>query len=284
MSANAGPLVSADWLATRLDDPDLVVLDASWHMPGDGRDARAEYAAGHIPGARFFDIDQISDRATGLPHMLPSPADFATAARRLGVNRDSCVVVYDTVGVFSSPRVWWSFRAMGHARVLVLDGGLPAWTAAGRPLESGWREAPHGDFKSAPDAHQVADLAAVREALASGSAQVADARPAVRFRGQAPEPRPGLRAGHMPGARNVPWTGLVAAAGALAAPEALQRAFEAGGLDLSRPIIATCGSGITASLLALALASLARPDVAVYDGSWAQWGARADTPVAKGPA
>ena len=278
-----GPLVSTDWLAEHLGDPGLVVLDGSWHMPADGRDAKAEYGAAHIPGAVFFDIDAISDHASDLPHMLPTPPAFATAVRRLGVDVGSTLVVYDTVGVFSSPRVWWSFRAMGHAAVFVLDGGLKKWVAEGHPVEAGWREPEHGEFKAHPDVGLLADVEAVRAALASGAAQVVDARAAARFRGEAPEPRPGLRAGHMPGAHNVPWSQVVAADGTLAAPAQLMTAFEAAGVDPAEAIITTCGSGISASILALALARLGRADVAVYDGSWTEWGSRADTPVATGP-
>jgi thiosulfate/3-mercaptopyruvate sulfurtransferase len=279
----SGPLVSTDWLSEHLGDAGLVVLDGSWHMPADGRDAKVEYGAAHIPGAVFFDIDAISDHASPLPHMLPAPQDFATAVRRLGVDVGSTLVVYDTIGVFSAPRVWWSFRAMGHAPVFVLDGGLKKWVDEGHPVEAGWREPEHGAFKAHPAADLLADTEAVRAALASGAAQVVDARSAVRFRGEAPEPRPGLRAGHMPGARNVPWSQVVAADGTLAAPAQLMVAFEAAGVDPAEAIIATCGSGISASILALALARLGREDVAVYDGSWTEWGSRADTPVATGP-
>jgi thiosulfate/3-mercaptopyruvate sulfurtransferase len=215
--------------------------------------------------------------------MLPTPPAFATAVRRLGVDVGSAVVVYDTVGVFSAPRVWWSFRAMGHTNVFVLDGGLKKWVAEGHPVEAGWREPEHGEFKAHPAADLLADTEAVRAALASGAAQVVDARSAVRFRGEATEPRPGLRAGHMPGARNVPWSQVVAADGTLAAPAQLMAAFETAGVDPAEAIITTCGSGISASILALALARLGREDVAVYDGSWTEWGSRADTPVATGP-
>ena len=278
------PLVSTDWLAARLDRDDVVIVDASWFMPGTPRDAAAEYAERHIPGAVFFDIDQISDHATDLPHMLASPADFAVAARRLGVGATSTVIVYDTAGLFSAPRVWWNFRAMGHLAVAVLEGGLPQWLAEGRPVESGWREPAHGDFKSHPDATLVRTLDQVREALANGTAAVVDARPAARFRGEAPEPRPNLRAGHMPGARNVPFASLLSEGGRLQSADEVRAAFAAAGVDLTAPIITTCGSGISAAVLALALAAIGRQDVAVYDGSWSEWGARAETPVAVGPA
>jgi thiosulfate/3-mercaptopyruvate sulfurtransferase len=278
-----GPLVSTDWLSEHLGEAGLVVLDGSWHMPAEGRDAKAEYGAAHIPGAVFFDIDAISDHANPLPHMLPKPQDFATAVRRLGVEAVSTLVIYDTVGVFSAPRVWWSFRAMGHANVFVLDGGLKKWVAEGHPVEAGWLQPEHGEFKAHAAPGLVADINAVRAALASGDAQLVDARSAIRFRGDAPEPRDGLRAGHMPGAHNVPWSGVISADGTLAAPAQLMAAFETAGVDPAEAIITTCGSGISASILALALARLGREDVAVYDGSWSEWGARTDTSVATGP-
>ena len=278
----SSPLVDIAWLAERLGAPDLVVLDATWHMPAEGRDARAEYAAGHIPGAALFDIDAIADHHTVLPHMLPSPAEFATAVRRLGVSAGSTVVAYDTAGLFSAPRAWWSFRAMGHERVFVLDGGLPAWTAAGHPVETGWRESAHGDFRATLRPALIRDLAGVREIVASGSTQLVDARAAPRFRGEAPEPRAGLKSGHMPGAKNVPWSQVISPDGRLADAPALEAAFRSGGVDLEASVVATCGSGISASLLALALARLGRWDAAVYDGSWTEWGGRSDTPVETG--
>ncbi len=282
--AVSDPLVSTDWLAARLDEPTVAIIDASWFMPGSGRDPAAEYAERHIPGAVFFAIDEICDHVSELPHMLSAPADFAVAARRLGVRRDSQVVVYDSHGLFSAPRVWWTFRAMGHAETLVLDGGLPKWIAEGRALESGWRTPEHGDFRARPDGALVRDLEAVRAALEFGGEQVVDARPADRFAGRAPEPRPGLRPGHMPGAKNLPWNNVLTADGGLADISKLRDAFEVAGVDLTAPIVTTCGSGVSASLLALALARIGRADAAVYDGSWSEWAARSDTPVAMGEA
>jgi thiosulfate/3-mercaptopyruvate sulfurtransferase len=278
--AVSDPLVSTEWLAARLDEPTVAIIDATWFMPGSGRDAVAEYAERHIPGAVFFPIDEICDHASNLPHMLSAPADFAVAARRLGVRRDSQVVVYDSHGLFSAPRVWWTFRAMGHAETFVLDGGLPKWIAEGRALERGWRTPEHGDFRARPDGALVRDLEAVRAALESGAEQVVDARSTERFAGRAPEPRAGLRSGHMPGARNLPWNGVLTADGALADISKLRDAFETAGINLTAPIITTCGSGVSASLLALALARIGRSDAAVYDGSWSEWAARSDTPVA----
>jgi thiosulfate/3-mercaptopyruvate sulfurtransferase len=280
MSAN--PLISTEALATRLGELDLVVFDASWFMPGTSRDPTAEYAERHIPGAVRFDIDAVSDRSSPLPHMLAAPADFAVAMRRAGVNANSAVVFYDSEGLFSAARPWWNLRAMGHDRAFVLDGGLPRWIAEGRPLEQGWREPIHGEFKAHARPELVRDMAALRATLAEGTAQVVDARAASRFRGEVPEPRAGLRSGHMPGALNLPWNSLVDD-GALLAPEQLRAAFEAAGVDLGAPIVTTCGSGVSACILGLALARLGRLDVPVYDGSWSEWGATADAPVAVGP-
>jgi thiosulfate/3-mercaptopyruvate sulfurtransferase len=275
------PMVSTAWLGDRLDDASVRILDASWFMPGSTRNADAEYAAGHIPGAVRFDIDGIADRASDLPHMLPSPSEFGVAMRRLGLEPGSTVVVYDSEGLFSAPRAWWSLRAMGHVNCLVLDGGLPRWVGEGRPLEIGWREPSHGEFRARLVPSLVETLDGVLGSLETGAAQILDARPAARFTGEAPEPRPGLRGGHMPGAINVPWTNL-AEGGRLLPTEQLRAMFLAAGVDPTAPIVTSCGSGVSACVIALALARLGRVDVAVYDGSWSEWGARDDTPIVTG--
>lgn len=273
------PLVSTDWLAARLGDPAIQVVDATWFMPGDARSGRVEHETGHIPGAIFFDIDEIADQQTDLPHMLPSAEAFARKAGDLGLLREATVVVYDGHGIFSAPRAWWSLRAMGFPQVLVLDGGLPRWRAEGRPLESGVVRSEPVQLDPVFDKALVRDLAEVQRHIRERDAQLLDARPALRFRGDAPEPRQGLRAGHMPGARNVPWSDLIEPDGRMKPREDLRAVFSTVDLDFDAPIVATCGSGVSAALLALALARLGRTDVAVYDGSWAEWGARSDTAV-----
>lgn len=276
------PLVQTEWLAGRLGDPDVQVVDATWFLPNDGRTGAAEYAKGHIPGAVFFDIDAVADASSGLPHMLLSGEAFAAAAGELGLRRETDIVVYDGQGIFSAPRVWWTLRVMGFPRVRVLDGGLPKWRAEGRPLEAGAPPPARTRLAARYDPGLVRDLQGVRQAL-GGACQVVDARPGPRFRGEAPEPRPGLKSGHMPGARNLPWSEVANPDGTMKSAEDLRRSFEAAGVDVSAPIVATCGSGVSAAVLALALARLGRDDVPVYDGSWAEWGARDDTPVATGP-
>jgi thiosulfate/3-mercaptopyruvate sulfurtransferase len=275
----ADPMISTDWLADRLGSPGLIVIDATWFMPGTPRDARAEHAERHIPGAVFFDIDDISDHANPLPHMLPDPAEFAVHARRLGVEPDSQVVVHDSQGLFSAPRVWWMFRVMGHDQVAVLDGGLPKWMAEDHPVEQGWPQNPHGEFKSHFDAGLVRDLATVLGVVETHAEQIVDARAAARFFGQAPEPRAGLRSGHMPGALSLPSSQVVTSEGMLAPRAALEALFIEAGVDLDRPVLTSCGSGISAAILSLALARLGRWRTPVYDGSWTEWGGLADTPV-----
>lgn len=272
------PIVSTSWLAEHLDDPNVAVLDATWFMPGTPRDAKAEFLNAHIPGAGFFAIDEVCDQTSDLPHMLASAKQFTAAMRALGVNSRATVVVYDAQGLFSAPRLWWNLRAMGHEASLVLDGGLPAWLAEGRPLASGQPIVTAGDFTARPIPALVRDRAQVGVALETHAAQLVDARPAPRFAGHAPEPRAGVRSGHMPGALNVPFA-LAVDNGRLASARQLERLFKDHGVDLAAPIITTCGSGISAALLALALARLGRFDAAVYDGSWTEWGAAADTPV-----
>jgi thiosulfate/3-mercaptopyruvate sulfurtransferase len=274
------PLVTTDWLARRLTDPDVRVVDGTWHMPQTGRDARAEFEAAHIPGAVFFDIDAIADRSTTLPHMLPSAEDFAAAVGALGIGNGHRVVVYDVRGVVSAARVWWTFRAFGHDAVSVLDGGLRKWQAEGRRVEPGHPAPARQAFTPRLRPELVRDLEAMRANLDGSSAQVLDARSAGRFAGIEPEPRAGLRGGHIPGSLNLPYETLYRADGTLRPPDELRVAITAAGVDLARPVVTSCGSGVTASVLALALYLVGRQDVAVYDGSWSEWGARADTPIA----
>jgi thiosulfate/3-mercaptopyruvate sulfurtransferase len=278
------PLITAQALQERLGAPDLRVVDASWFLPAEGRSGRSEHEAERLPGAVYFDIDAISDPETDLPHMLPTPEAFASAAGALGLSRASEIVVYDSFGVRSAARAWWTLRVMGYRRARVLDGGLRAWRAAGLPLETGPHPVPPA-VEVSPEARpeRVRSQSEVASALETGSAQVVDARSAPRFRGEAPEPRPGLRSGHMPGALNLPFDRLLTAEGRMKPPEEIAAAFEAAGIDPARPVIATCGSGVTASVLALALEILGS-QAAVYDGSWAEWGGASGGDVVTGDA
>lgn len=275
-------LVSTEWLADRLSDPDTVVVDGSWYLPAMQRDGFKEYQAAHIPGAVYFDIDEISDHGSGLPHMLPPPEAFALHMRRLGIGDGATVVVYDGAGLFSAPRVWWTLRVFGVKDVFILDGGFPKWRAENRPVEAGMKVREPTKFTPRFDENLIADLDRVEQALGSGAAQVVDVRSAERFRGEAPEPREGVRPGHMPGSVNVPSSGIVEN-GTLAAPEKIRAALAAGGVDPDKPVIASCGSGVSAAILWLALDSIGKPPQALYDGSWSDWGSRSDKPAATGP-
>jgi len=282
--ANASDnLVSTAWLHAHLSAPDVVVMDASWYLPAEQRNPRAEYEAEHIPGALFFDLDGISDTESPLPHMLPQPEKFASIMRRMGVGDGHKIVVYDTKGLFSAARAWWMFRVFGHEDVAVLDGGLPKWKAEGRPLEDLLpppRQPRH--FTARLNRLLLRDGDEIARALETGSEQVADARSPSRFRGEEPEPRAGVRPGHMPGARNVHYASLLKADGTVKEPDQIREVFASAGIDLSKPIATTCGSGVTAAILSLALAEVGIRESGLYDGSWSEWGADEKRPVEVG--
>ena len=275
-------LVSTDWLAAHIADPDLRILDASWYLPDAGRDARAEYGEGHIPGARFFDIDEISDQRSALPHMAPPSEKFISRMRAMGVGDGHQVVIYDGSGLFSAARVWWTFRLMGKVDVAVLDGGFPKWLAEGRTIEDMPPVMRDRHMTVQRQAGLVKDVTQVAHASKLGEAEIIDARSAPRFKGEVAEPRPGLRAGHIPGAKNVPYAMLLNTDGTMKSVADLKAAFHAAGVDLAKPAITSCGSGITAAVLSLALERIGHRNHALYDGSWAEWGMYDDLQVAKG--
>lgn len=271
-------LVSTEWLAAHLKD--VRVVDVSWYMPADKRDPKTEYEAGHIPGAVFYDLDALSDPSTGLPHMLTSPGIFARDVGRLGIGDRDMVVAYDGAGLFSAARLWWMLRAMGHDQVAVLDGGLPKWKREGRPLQKGLVNPKPASFTARPVADEITDYAGVKAAL--GNSQILDARSLSRFTGEEKEPRPGLRSGHMPGAVNMHYRSLLNEDGTVKSDDALRKLFAEKGVDLRAPIITSCGSGVSASILMLALARLGAPHASLYDGSWTEWGGKPDAEVVTG--
>ncbi|QPC87531.1 3-mercaptopyruvate sulfurtransferase [Mesorhizobium sp. NBSH29] len=284
MAATKSPfIVDAEWLQDKLGTPGMSIVDASWYLPAQKRDAKAEYEAGHIPGAVFFDQDMIVDRQSDLPHTLPFPEEFARMVGAMGIATDDTIVVYDGPGVFSAPRVWWMFRVMGAHNVVLLDGGLDRWNREGRPMTSEVTKVAPNVFNVDFDAEKVALFDDVKNVVADQSAQIADARPAGRFAGTDPEPREGVRSGHMPGAVSMP-ASMLSEDGSLLAPEELRRTLEQAGLDLSKPVVTSCGSGVTAAIISLALQSVGHDQNRLYDGSWTEWGGRDDTLVETGKA
>lgn len=274
-------VVSADWLEQRLNDSSVKIIDASWYLPAQKRDPKAEYASAHIPGAVFYDQDAIADLTSGLPHTIPSPAAFAESVGALGISETDTIVVYDGPGIFTAPRVWWLLRIMGAQSVYVLDGGMDGWKAEGRPVSTDLPVPVRAEFHPDYNARAVTSFSEMQGIVATGKRQIADARGAARFTGDEAEPRPGMRSGHMPGAKSLP-SGVFSTGGKLKSLNELRETIEKAGIDLARPVVTTCGSGITAAIITLSLHSLGHTDNTLYDGSWSEWGSRADTPVVTG--
>ncbi len=274
-------VVSADWVEKQLGAPEFRVVDAAWYLPAQNRNGAAEYAAGHIPGAVFFDQDVIADHASGLPHTVPSPEFFAMEVGKLGISDTDTIVVHDGPGIFTAPRVWWLFRTMGAKNVFVMDGGLDGWKKEGRPLSTDLPEPAPAVFRTSFNPYAVTSFEEMRGIVSTGARQIADARGAGRFTGEEAEPRAGMRSGHMPGAKSMP-SGTFSVNGRFKDLASLRRHFEESGIDLARPVVTSCGSGITAAIITLALHSLGHEDNTLYDGSWSEWGGREDTPIVTG--
>ncbi|MEP3436457.1 MAG: 3-mercaptopyruvate sulfurtransferase [Hoeflea sp.] len=275
-------VVSFDWLRDRIGQPGLKIVDASWYLPNQNRDAAQDYAMSRIPGAVFFDQDEIVDTASGLPHTIAGPEQFSRAVGKLGLTGTDTIVVYDGPGMFTAPRVWWLLRLFGASNVFVLDGGFDSWKDRGLPTETGTPETPEAAvFNATRDGNAVTGFDAMRSIVDSKSSQIADARGPGRFEGTEPEPRAGMRSGHMPGARNIPFQAL-SEGGKLKPVNELREILESSGLDLNRPVVTTCGSGVTAAVITLALQSIGHRDNTLYDGSWSEWGGRNDTPIVTG--
>ncbi len=277
---NETGLVSTEWLADHLNAPDVRVVDASWYLPGANRDPKAEYAAGHIPGAVFFDIDEIADLTSPLPHMLPPVEKFSARVRKMGLGDGNRIVVYDGGAPFAAARVWWMFRAFGHDDVMVLDGGFAKWKAEGRPVDDLPPAPRERHFTARQNTMRVRDFDQVRQNLVTHREQVVDARSRGRFDGSEAEPRPGLKRGHIPGSINLPAAEMLdPETGIFLSRDALAAKIKAAGIDPTKPVICTCGSGVTAAIVMLALHEIGARNLALYDGSWAEWGARADAPI-----
>ncbi len=284
MTTDKDTFVTPAWLADRLDDPSIIPVEASFYLPDEGKDADALFREGHIPGSVRFDVDAVADRSVDLPHMLPDAATFGRMVGALGIGDAATVVIYDSTDLLGGARAWWMFKHYGSADVRLLEGGFRGWVSNGLAVERGTSTRRPAAFRSTFEGRGVVDAEAVREASWSGAVQIVDARAAARFAGSVSEPRPGLRAGHIPGSRNLPWRNLVDAEGRLREPEALAKAFLDAGVDIEKPMITTCGSGVSAAVLLLALDQLGRPMSDLYDGSWSQWGGRPDLPIEVGPA